>query len=89
VTDKIDRLSELRIDRTDAPRASRRWPYIVAGIAVAAAVVFFVVQRILDAPVGALLMQGLVAAVIIGLLGGLFPAIRAVRIPVTTALREM
>ncbi len=38
---------------------------------------------------GELLMQGLVAAVIIGLIGGLFPAIRAVRIPVTTALREL
>ncbi len=36
-----------------------------------------------------LLVQGLIAAVIIGLVGGLFPAIRAVRIPVSTALREL
>jgi putative ABC transport system permease protein len=36
-----------------------------------------------------LLIQGLVAAVIIGLVGGLFPAIRAVRIPVAVALREL
>jgi putative ABC transport system permease protein len=36
-----------------------------------------------------LLLQGLVAAVIIGLVGGLFPAIRAVRIPVSAALREL
>lgn len=36
-----------------------------------------------------LLVQGLVAAVIIGLVGGLFPAIRAVRIPVSAALREL
>lgn len=38
---------------------------------------------------GELIRQGLVAAVIIGLVGGLFPAIRAVRIPVATALREL
>ncbi len=36
-----------------------------------------------------LIMQGLIAAVFIGLVGGLFPAIRAVRIPVATALREL
>jgi len=36
-----------------------------------------------------LIVQGLVAAIIIGLVGGLFPAIRAVRIPVATALREL
>ncbi len=36
-----------------------------------------------------LLVQGLIAAVIIGLVGGLFPAIRAVRIPVSVALREL
>lgn len=38
---------------------------------------------------GDLIRQGLFAAVIIGLVGGLFPAIRAVRIPVATALREL
>lgn len=36
-----------------------------------------------------LLADGLMAAVIIGLVGGLFPAIRAVRIPVSAALREL
>jgi putative ABC transport system permease protein len=36
-----------------------------------------------------LLMQGLIAAVVIGLVGGLFPAIRAVRMPVSLALREL
>ena len=36
-----------------------------------------------------LLAQGLIAAVTIGLVGGLFPAIRAVRIPVSAALREL
>jgi putative ABC transport system permease protein len=36
-----------------------------------------------------LLAQGIVGAVTIGLVGGLFPAIRAVRLPVAAALREM
>lgn len=37
---------------------------------------------------GDLLLQGILAAVIIGLLGGLFPALRAARLPIATALRE-
>jgi putative ABC transport system permease protein len=37
----------------------------------------------------ALLVQGIVWAVIIGLIGGLFPAIRAARLPIATALREL
>lgn len=37
---------------------------------------------------GDLLVQGIVAAVIIGLVGGFFPALRAARLPVATALRE-
>jgi putative ABC transport system permease protein len=36
-----------------------------------------------------LLVGGIVCAVAIGLLGGLFPAIRAARLPVATALREL
>ena len=36
-----------------------------------------------------LLAQGLLYAVVMGLLGGLFPAIRAARLPVVTALREL
>ncbi|HVJ61624.1 MAG TPA: ABC transporter permease [Tahibacter sp.] len=35
-----------------------------------------------------LVLDGIVIAVMIGLLGGLLPAIRAARLPVTTALRE-
>jgi putative ABC transport system permease protein len=35
-----------------------------------------------------LLVQGIIFATVIGLLGGLFPAIRAIRQPVATALRE-
>ncbi len=36
-----------------------------------------------------LLRQGLVAALVVGLIGGLFPALRAARVPVATALREL
>ncbi len=36
-----------------------------------------------------LLWQGLIAALIIGLVGGFFPAIRAARLPVAQALREL
>jgi putative ABC transport system permease protein len=36
----------------------------------------------------ALLVQGTVFALLLGLAGGLFPAIRAARLPVTAALRE-
>jgi putative ABC transport system permease protein len=36
-----------------------------------------------------LLKQGLYAALIIGVIGGLFPAIRAARMPVAQALREL
>ena len=36
-----------------------------------------------------LLMQGLTFALIMGLLGGIFPAIRAARLPISKALREL
>jgi putative ABC transport system permease protein len=36
-----------------------------------------------------LLWQGLVCALVMGLLGGLFPAVRAARLPIVTALREL
>jgi putative ABC transport system permease protein len=36
----------------------------------------------------ALLLQGIGAALLIGLVGGVFPAIRAARLPVVNALRE-
>ncbi|GLQ50278.1 ABC transporter permease [Dyella flava] len=36
-----------------------------------------------------LLGQGLLWALVIGFIGGLFPAVRAARLPVTTALREL
>jgi putative ABC transport system permease protein len=37
----------------------------------------------------ALVVRGLIIAVVIGMIGGLLPAIRAARLPVTTALREL
>lgn len=37
---------------------------------------------------GDLLVQGVIAAAFIGLVGGFFPAVRAARLPVATALRE-
>lgn len=37
---------------------------------------------------GDLLLQGIVTALVIGLIGGLLPAIRAARLPVAQALRE-
>jgi putative ABC transport system permease protein len=36
-----------------------------------------------------LLVQGVVWAMAIGLIGGLFPAIRAARLPIASALREL
>jgi putative ABC transport system permease protein len=37
----------------------------------------------------ALLIQGLIYALVMGLVGGVFPAIRAARLPIATALREL
>jgi putative ABC transport system permease protein len=37
----------------------------------------------------ALLVQGVIWAMLIGLIGGLFPAIRAARLPIASALREL
>jgi putative ABC transport system permease protein len=36
-----------------------------------------------------LLVMGIVFALAMGILGGLFPAVRAARLPVATALREL
>jgi len=35
-----------------------------------------------------LVVRGLIIAVVIGMIGGLLPALRAARLPVTTSLRE-
>ena len=70
----------------------------------AAAVAYFGVQRLpdlddelVDVQPGlvrvrgdaALLVMGIAYALLMGLIGGLFPAIRAARLPVATALREL
>jgi putative ABC transport system permease protein len=36
-----------------------------------------------------LLITGLIYALVLGLFGGLFPAIRAARLPIPSALREL
>ena len=36
-----------------------------------------------------LLVQGLIYSIVIGLLGGLMPSLRAARMPITTGLREL
>ena len=38
---------------------------------------------------GELLVQGIITALIIGLIGGFLPAVRAARLPVAQALREL
>jgi putative ABC transport system permease protein len=37
----------------------------------------------------ALLVTGLIYALIMGLIGGIFPAVRAARLPIPTALRQL
>ena len=37
----------------------------------------------------ALLVMGLIYALLMGLVGGIFPAIRAARLPIPTALRQL
>mgnify|MGYP006175854201 FL=1 len=51
MNDKIDRLSELKIDRSEQPQEPRRWPWILAGVVVAAAVVGFMLRVILNGPI--------------------------------------
>ena len=46
----------------------------------------FVVLSYVSGP--ALLTNAIVLALVIGLVGGLFPAIRAARLPIAAALRE-
>ena len=51
VSRKTDRLAELKIDRSDEPDDTARWPWIVGGIVVAIAAIAFVVRGFLSAPV--------------------------------------
>ena len=103
MNDKIDKLAELQIDREPVTTGRSRWPTVVLAILGGGLAWLFLngytvstlngasfSQVVFDFAVSLdLLAQGLIAAVIIGLVGGLFPAIRAVRIPVSAALREL
>lgn len=51
MNDKIDRLAELKIDRSEQPQEPRRWSWIVAGVVVAVAVVALLLRAILNAPI--------------------------------------
>ncbi len=51
VNDKIDRLSELKIDRTEAPAKPRRWPWVLGGVIVAIGVVGLLLTAILNGPI--------------------------------------
>ena len=52
MSDKIDRLAELKIDRVDEPSPPRRWPWVLVGIVVAIGAAAWLTMRFLDAPVG-------------------------------------
>lgn len=51
MNDKIDRLSELKIDRTERPTEPRRWPWVLAGIIVAVGVVGLLLWAISNGPI--------------------------------------
>jgi len=51
VSEKIDRLAELKIDRDSNATPARRWPWILAGILAGCAIVAALVQRSVNAPV--------------------------------------
>ena len=52
MSDKIDRLAELKIDRSEEPQAPARWPWLVAGALVVLVGGYFAGQALLNAPVG-------------------------------------
>ena len=74
-------LSKLRINRDDPPpavkRALRRVLWLVG------AALLIVAVRVTPA----LLLVGLIFAVVMGIVGGFFPALRAARLQVVQALR--
>ena len=51
MSEKIDRLAELKIDRSDEPDEPTRWPWIVAGIVLVIAAGAWVGRAIMNAPV--------------------------------------
>jgi len=48
VTSKIDQLAELRIDRSEEPAATRRWPLYAGATLVVAALIFFAMRWATD-----------------------------------------
>jgi ABC-type antimicrobial peptide transport system permease subunit len=81
-------LSKLRINRDDPPPAVKRALGRVLWIVAAAALVFVVmilVARRSGAPL--LLAIGIAFGVVMGVIGGFFPAWRAARLQVVQALR--
>ena len=51
MSEKTDRLAELKIDRDDTPAPPTRWPWIAAVVALIVVVGWFAVDRIVNAPV--------------------------------------
>jgi len=51
MSESVDRLSELKIDRSQMPAPRRRWPWVVAGALVAVAVVGLLLYANLNGPV--------------------------------------
>jgi len=51
VNDKIDRLAELKIDRSNAPEPRGRWPVVLLGLVVVAGVLYVLGARFLNAAV--------------------------------------
>jgi len=93
MNDRSSQLHRLRIDRANPPAEGRPWLWWLAGsvvvltLAGGGAFLTQVVFRLTVSP--DLMLMGIVGACAIGVLGGLFPAIRAARQPIATALRAV
>ncbi len=96
--DKRDLLAQLRIDRDEdlSPASARplKWFLLIAAVTGVAFVAWFVKlpgETTLVVPTTVtpeIMILGLVWAVLLGIVGGLFPAVRAARLPITAALRR-
>ena len=51
MNDNIDRLAELRIDRSEQPESPSRWPYLLVGGAIVVALAFLVFRMLADSAV--------------------------------------
>ena len=50
MSDKIDRLAELKIDRSDEADDPKRWPWILAGLVLVMAAGAWIGRAIMNAP---------------------------------------